>query len=507
MYQRAAIGKYNTILRSAAESGLDYTISQLNTSITNGKVTSALADGAWHAVPPAAVGNNGATVTVKVVQRDPPPTSAIYMACTVAPTVNPSAWYVATASASYAGMAKKIRVVLQPNCPINNGTTTATNTTTTTTTIPYFKYAVFGQKSISLSGNAHTDGYNAQTGVYDPIGGNVGTNALPAPAGAAAGLSGNASIGGSLYVLSGGTSTLASGSGNAAIQNQLIDGGNAAGPNYNTSGFNSSNVHDLGASYNPPRTLSGAASDPRIINSTNLPSSVSSGTLLPQSLAAPQGIPAGATVVNPTIHTQGNGGNAVYTVQQPAANTVVNLGALSQAGNVQWKLPPGDYEVSTLSTSGNGQIQLIAGNNGQYGQVRLFVQGSSSSNAVQISGNGVVNASNQPGNFQIWYGGSQNIQLSGNGSLYGVVYAPQSNVSISGNGSIYGAVVGYTITDSGNGTVRYDESLSNNTNLSYTTTSTNTTTTTTTSLQAGPLTSLQAITWQEPRSWQEEQAW
>jgi hypothetical protein len=494
MFQRAASGRFTAIMRSSAEAGLDWAVSQLNASISAGAITSGLVDGAWHAVPSNAIGNNGATVSIKVKQIAPPTTSAIYESYS-----NSANWYVVTGKADYAGMEKKIRVVLAPNYLPGSGAN------------PYFQFAVFGQKSVGMSGNAVVDGYNYGSSVSNPyggsnvdaLGGNVGSNANPRPSsGAPVSLSGNSTIDGSLLIYQTGTTTLASGSGNAQIMNQLVD--NGSGANGNSSGFNSSNVKNQGAHVSPTRNF-GGASAPAIINQTN-PTGLSgmggsSVTPPPPSplggaynLAPAQGIPSSATVVNPTITQTGTGGNAVYTVAQPSSGTVANLSAFSQSGNVVWKIPPGDYEMSSLSTSGNGQISLIPGSNGQYGLVRFFVLGNSSSNAVQISGNGVVNGSSIPGNFQIWYSGSQNIQLSGNGSLFGTVYAPKANISISGNGAIYGAIVGYTISDSGNGNIHFDQSLSNPTNqwASYSTQT---------------LGSLQTITWQEPRSYTEENSW
>ncbi len=491
MYQRAANGQFTTLMRSAAEAGLDYAVAQLNSSISNGAVTSTLIGGSYFPVPAVALGNNGVDVSVKVVRRAPPSTSAIYTASS-----DPNDWYVVTAKAEYAGMQKKIRVILTPNYNSGSGAN------------PYFHYALFGQKSVSMTGNSTIDGYNynvlknngpwAQYGGanVDNLGGDIGSNALPMPvSGSPVILSGNANIKGSLKVPITSVNEvrpLLNASGNATIRNQLISNG-AAGNGNAVFGPNAS-VQNQGTNASPPRTFTGLATDPGIINSSNNPVAPGVAPLGPYVLPPALGVPQGATVVNPTITKTGNGGNAVFTVAQPAANTVVNMGALAPSGNQVYRFPPGDYQLSSLTIAGNVQVQLIPGSNGQYGQVRFFMVGNSSTSPIQLSGNAVTNNSHIPGNFQLWYGGSQNVSLSGNANFYGVLYAPQANVSMSGNGQIFGAVVGYTINNSGNAAIHFDESLASVTNqwASY---------------SSRTLTSLQTITWQEPRSILEDQRW
>ncbi|GEM_PF-2565256 len=447
MFQRAAIGRYTTILRCSAEAGLDYVVDQLNNSITNGQITSSLLGASNIAVPAQALGNSAATVNVSVAQMAPPPSSAIYESWSKA-----TDWQVVTATASYAGMQKSIRVVLAPQynqVTVNN---------------PYFTYGMWGSSFIIINGNGNTAGWSQ--GAVDPLGGNIGSNGYVS-------MSGNATIGGSINVFAGGTSTLVNGSG--VVNNQVINNGSAL-PSSNFGVSTGITVKDQGAGNSQTNPYVGA-----IVNQTNnINPPLNGGQLnnIPPALT----IPSTEPVVSPTITQSGTGGNATFTVQQPAAGTAVNLGSLSQSGNQVWKIPPGDYEVNSLTTTGNGSIQLVPGANGAYGPVRFFVQGTSSSNAVQISGNGVVNGSGSAANFQIWYSGSKGISLSGNGSMYGVVYAPKAQATITGNGSIYGAVYANTVTDSGNGTVYFDESLKNNSNLQY---------------GVPVLQYLQAITWQE----------
>lgn len=127
--------------------------------------------------------------------------------------------------------------------------------------------------------------------------------------------------------------------------------------------------------------------------------------------------------------------------------------------------------TGNISITGNGALKIDTG-----AKLELYT-----SNDVKIAGNGLLNGTgnstataNQPINFQLYgtrtasaAGNSsfQDIQISGNGYLSGVVYAPNGNISINGGGSsgnVLGAMVGHSITMVGNTSFHYDESLPNN---------------------------------------------
>ncbi|MBI4736691.1 MAG: hypothetical protein HY766_11670, partial [candidate division NC10 bacterium] len=158
---------------------------------------------------------------------------------------------------------------------------------------------------------------------------------------------------------------------------------------------------------------------------------------------------------------------------------VVNQGPLSIAGNTVRTLTEGTYWFSSLSISGNGQLQIS-------GAVKIYVTG-----AISISGNGVATANNAPTNLLI-YGTrdptstdpacvssncATSVAITGNGSFYGAVYAPQAGITVSGNGAVYGALTGASVTVNGNGGLHYDEALQNLGRYVTTTSSTTYTTT------------------------------
>ncbi len=119
-----------------------------------------------------------------------------------------------------------------------------------------------------------------------------------------------------------------------------------------------------------------------------------------------------------------------------------------------------------VSTKGEIQVQhnQIGGTpDPTDGSVKFYVRGD-----VDIGGNGVVNMSNIPENFQLFgtasAGSSQTIKVSGNGAIQAAIYAPNADIELKGSGSggvFLGAAVGENITMTGNFEFRYDEALAN----------------------------------------------
>src|SRR4029450_5110038 len=167
-------------------------------------------------------------------------------------------------------------------------------------------------------------------------------------------------------------------------------------------------------------------------------------------------VPSNSQVVTGATSWSGSTG----WVGQPASGQGADLGSLSGGGNNVLNIRPGDYKISSLSISGNGQLVIRPNADGSYGPVRLFVEGiSPGTNVIQISGNGIVNQSMVPSNLQMWYNGAKNIQLSGNGNLHSLVYAPNAVVEVSGNGTYFGAMLAERVENNGNGPVHFDSAL------------------------------------------------
>lgn len=480
MYRRASISRYYTVVRSAAEAGLDYTVAELNKSLEAGETSSyddTSTDGSpkTFEVPQEKLGNSASVVTIAVNNIEPPTTSSIYDPQLDAPNISSgvmtNGWRVVTATSSYAGLQKSIRVVLQPTYQPGGTVTVPT---------PYFTYAMFGKALISMSGNAMTDSYNSANGAYtaspstanrNPYGGDVGSNTMGA-------LSGNASIGGDLRIYSSpknsSTNVVAIASSTVQVLDQVVLNGVSTGFTATSGEFPvaGDNVQAMGGG------------SPRVGDYTSPIDS--SQSYDPASIPAAKSIPSDATVKTGRITWSGSNGY----VAQPATNEVVDLSSISLSGTRNLHLQPGMYKVSSLSIAGQAKITLDAGSDGQFGPVQMFVEGNvPGSNVIQVTGNGILNSSQVPGNLQIWYNGSKTVMMAGNGALHGVVYAPNADVRAIGNGQYYGAVVANTVLASGNAGVHFDEALGTsgaNWGLTYNQTGT-----------AQVLSTLKTISWQE----------
>lgn len=472
MYQRAAVGRFQTVLRSSAEAALDYAVAELNAALSAEAVSpidDASEDGTprstW--VPAAVLNNSGAQVAIQVNNVPVPAWSALYDP--LKDPQNPNSyfagqsnrWRTVTATAWYAGFKKSILVVLEP---ISQARTIGSGASQgqVSTVVPYFRYALFSRDALTLSDSAKTDGYDSRNGSYG------GTNVLPTEGDVATNktiaVSDSARIGGDVMVfsepLASLTNVVSTGSGNAKINDQLVINGLPSGWKGTPGPVASPDDNVLGM-------------DRPVLP----PDSLSYNPILVSQSSAPAHIPAA-----------------------PAAGSdTMNVGSLNVSGNKTVSLPPGDYKVNAINVTGNGKILMVPDSSGNYGPVRLYVEGSSSgSNAVQITGpNGIVNPTQTPGNLQIWYNGAKRLLLAGSGNLYGVIYAPNARVRITGSGNYFGAITGNIINNTGTGAIHFDKALrvSGSTwGLTYTT---NLTPTEGSSGVTGLFTGYRTVSWQE----------
>ena len=156
----------------------------------------------------------------------------------------------------------------------------------------------------------------------------------------------------------------------------------------------------------------------------------------------------------------------------PPITSGMTLGTLGTA--TSWR-------CTSISLTGNQTLTIL-------GQVTLVLTASSGSPAIDIKGTagidipagsslaiysegnvrivgngGVGNGNVQPITCQFWGTNTspagQTIELTGNGSLVGVVYAPNATVTLRGNSDMMGAVIAYDIVVAGSANFHYDESL------------------------------------------------
>jgi hypothetical protein len=164
--------------------------------------------------------------------------------------------------------------------------------------------------------------------------------------------------------------------------------------------------------------------------------------------------------------------------------SLVNNSATLTASAVKGSWPS-RYMLSTISTGGNQTLTLAGNPDGSPTYIEIYVTGDISvagssqivmqpgvkatiyfAGNVDITGNGIVNSNNQPGDLQL-YGiqptsGSPHVNLGGNGQITAAIYAPGDDVAINGggtNGHIFGSIVGKTVTMTGVTNLHYDEAL------------------------------------------------
>ena len=136
-----------------------------------------------------------------------------------------------------------------------------------------------------------------------------------------------------------------------------------------------------------------------------------------------------------------------------------SFGNIAVSGGATLTLAPGTYYINSVTLSGGsivtvsppGQVVIqVAGNN---------LTGNKAPRPINLSGGRIVNPSGIPLNFQLLYGGSLPVTLSGGSACYAIAYAPHSPAALSGGSDWYGVLVVGTLDDSGGTPIHYDRSL------------------------------------------------
>jgi hypothetical protein len=144
------------------------------------------------------------------------------------------------------------------------------------------------------------------------------------------------------------------------------------------------------------------------------------------------------------------------------------------------------YTFSSVSLSGNKTLTLAGNANGSQTYIEIYVIGDMSVTGtgqivvqpgvtatiyfggnVDISGNGVLNINNQPGDLMLYViqpptNSSEHVSIGGNSQITASIYAPGHDVTVNGggtNGHVYGSIVGKTVTMTGVSNLHYDERL------------------------------------------------
>jgi len=146
-------------------------------------------------------------------------------------------------------------------------------------------------------------------------------------------------------------------------------------------------------------------------------------------------------------------GTQNYNFTANASLAPGSYGNITVSNGKTLTLSPGTYNINSMTLSG-GSIVTVS----PAGQVILNVAGNSSSQPINFSGGAIANPSAIPMQFQVIYGGSNGITLSGGSGSYVVLYAPKAPVTLSGGSAWYGAMVVSTLNNSAS-PMHYDRHL------------------------------------------------
>lgn len=220
-------------------------------------------------------------------------------------------------------------------------------------------------------------------------------------------------------------------------------------------------------SLSTPRTGVGHCKNGAVTALTGGAATVSEGLIqLPQAIQYPT--PAPPSPLPPTssvswaTSTCADLGLSGTTCTGAAGSLTLNpLGGTLAFGNVNLNagatihLKAGTYNLNNITVNGNAQIIIDTG------PVFFNVAGVGTNQPISLAGNSISNPSFDPTNFQILYGGTSDVTVSGGTNSAVMVYAPNAPVSLTGGSHIYGSVVGNTVVESGGTHFHYDRRLQN----------------------------------------------
>ncbi len=323
---------------------------------------------------------------------------------------------------------------------VKNATTQVIETVQSNST-PTFQYGLYATgafcKSVIIDGGSLTDGYNSNLGAYG--GANVNTS------GGSVGSAGNVYISGGSH-LDGNVYTpyyTSSGNCSGSVTGLWNNGGTVTGteqnitpPNYQNPGFTSPYTYTLAGSgytsYTSAQTLTQGTYNGIATSGGGSLLTFSGGTyILGDVMIDGVGIVLNAGTYYVNSFTASGGANV--TIASGPVILVINPNYNPTIPNGAW---PNDKNPNCSNNIGNPPF------------CPFDVQGGSS----------IVN-NLSPAMFEIEYGGTSNIVLSGGSHAAGVVYAPSAAVTITGGSPWSGGIIGKTIDNEGGSAIHYDTAL------------------------------------------------
>ena len=431
---------------SACENAAQYALGQLNQAAISQTLPGI---GTSITVPPQISG--AATVTITITTLDPNKVlnlknSPVYSAVTSAtptgsttPVTLPNDYRLITAQAQYSTFQRTINVLVGPNPYVANPK--PKNQT------PFFSNALLAYGNLSINNGVSVLTENSST-PQASIASNQSISISPSTnSNVITTIDGNinayAGSGNSLNIPTFSTGQLTV-NGNVSFSNGMIN--NTPLPGGSTAGFfltDQNNVFVKNANVLGD-AVNGATGG--TIQSTG-------ATASPSAAPAPTVTPSSAAQFS-------SGGSATSTsVSAPAAtsdnpNPVVDLGAISLSSSQAQTLilNPGVYSVSSLNIGTGSTLQINVPSSSSTG-VQIYVQGNpAGASPISINGNVSLNGGQSASNFQMFYNGTQPLNIAASSKFYGQLYAPQTTATIdTTGGDFHGAIVANNLTVTGSG--------------------------------------------------------
>jgi hypothetical protein len=306
--------------------------------------------------------------------------------------------------------------------------------------MPTFAYAAFATSAtcgaLDFGGGGTTDSYDSASlttvaGVATPpssfstYGGNVGTNGNLNESG------NKTTIGGTLSTPRSGTGTCTSGNITALSQNGNLEA----------------------------------------LSITELPQSVTyatppAPTPAPPTTAMSISNTADCTGIPSCTTSGGKKPTETYITAGSTSATATSLGSLTVQGSLHFVPPAGTaagspvyINLNSITTNGNPSITIdpIPGTTPpQYAQIILNVAPSGS---IDLTGSTLSNPTLVPADFQVLYGGTNQVKINGGTLTAMLLYAPNASFKLNGGGNLYGSVIAGTVADLGGGAIHYDREL------------------------------------------------
>ena len=456
--------------RYAAEAGANDAYAQLK------------ADGTWSAgfTDKPLVNQTSSTYSVTVFNNSAGSSS---LTASDETTVLPGNVYIIS-TGKYAGALRTACVMMQQ--PLN--------------TASLFMYAIFADKSLSITAGAVTDGYDSRLGSY---GTSNNSQATPVGTNGSATTSGGITVPGDVLVAGSLTTSgslnihgkiAANGTINLGASGTTVgDITSATGDiNFKNTFSATGNVNAAGnVTFPNCPTINGDVTAGKAITFTNS-AKVTGNASAVNSIALSWGCKVGQNAISPTVSLPGGSYSTFVTgsvnlttpaYSAPSAVAAVTLPEVDctystpnsnsslQVTNKGWgsgtvvdgsnnltiakgetiTLPPGNYYFNNISVT-NGNLNTTSS-----GGVKIYTTGT-----IGLGSCGVVNnATKLPADLQIYSSNttSSAFTLSGAADIYAAVYVPKGTANLTAGGSFYGSLVAGTLTSSGGSKFHYDVAL------------------------------------------------